>query len=85
MTNKRTLLSSADFTLLIGIVVLVFFLVVAISGYLLSFSDTVIELFPELRSLAIGSAINVAIALVIVMALKLYFKRQIRKSRTNTI
>ncbi|MCS4309696.1 putative membrane protein YedE/YeeE [Rheinheimera pacifica] len=82
MTNKRTLLSSADFTLVIAIGLSGFILAVALSGYLLSFSDTVIELYPELRSHAIGSAINMAIALVIVMALKLYVTSQLRKSRT---
>ena len=82
MTNKRTLLSSADFTLVIAIGLFGFILAVALSGYLLSFSDTVIGLYPELRSHAIGSAINMAIALVIVMALKLYVTRQLRKSRT---
>lgn len=82
MTNKRILLSSAEFTLLIAISVLAFILAVAISGYLLSFSDLVIELYPDLRTHAIGSAINATVALVIVMALKLYVTRQLRKSRT---
>lgn len=82
MTNKRTLLSSADFTLTIAIGLFGLILAVAFSGYLLSFSDLVIELYPDLRTHAIGSAINAAVVLVIVMALKLYVTSQLRKSRT---
>lgn len=82
MTNKRTLLSSADFTLAIAIGLFGFILAVAISGYLLSISDLVIELYPDLRTHAIGSTINAAVALVICMALKLYVTSQLRKSRT---
>lgn len=82
MTKKRTLLSSADFTLTIAVGLFGLILAVAFSGYLLSLSDMLIELYPDLRTHAIGSAINAAVALVIVMALKLYVTRRLRKSRT---
>ena len=77
MANKSTLLSSANITLVIG-----FILAVAILGYLVSISGIAMDLYPDLGSHSVGSAINAAIGLVIVISLKLYVTRQLLKSRT---